>query len=222
MKVFISHSSREKWIARKISQDLVTMGCVTFLDEKDITTGKAIDESIGEHLSDCDDFLILLSQESLKSAWVLVELGGAIALKKKIIPILLFIDANAIPDVISRFLARDINEIEKYYEEVKKLLENNTTVKTKNLPFKQKPIPKRRKGHEFKVGQTVKIHITAPIKIPGIGWNDKMDAYLGATGKITQIDPKAESKIIESTVKLDVDNEDFFWHTDWLTPVTKG
>ena len=46
MKVFISHSSKDKWAARRISQDLLQMGIESFLDEKDIETGDAIDESI--------------------------------------------------------------------------------------------------------------------------------------------------------------------------------
>ena len=146
MKIFISHSTREKWIAKKISEDLLSLGCETFLDEKDISTGAAIDDSIGKHLKESDDFLILLSETSLKSTWVLIELGGAIALGKNIIPVLLFIGVNDIPDVISKFLARDLNEINKYYEEVKKKLQGKKETR--------KPLPKRKYiGPTIKIGQ---------------------------------------------------------------------
>ena len=50
MKIFISHSSKDKWAARRISQDLNGLGAETFLDEKDIKTGESIDESIKKHL----------------------------------------------------------------------------------------------------------------------------------------------------------------------------
>jgi hypothetical protein len=34
VKVFISHSSLDKWIARRIAADLADLGIETFLDEK--------------------------------------------------------------------------------------------------------------------------------------------------------------------------------------------
>src|SRR5437016_2873508 len=122
MKVFISHSSTDKWIARKLSEEITSLKCETFLDEKDIATGESIDSEVHNHLQDCDDFLLLLSPDSLKSHWVLVELGGALALKKRIVIILLHLGANDIPPPISKFLARDINDVEKYYEEIRKRL----------------------------------------------------------------------------------------------------
>jgi hypothetical protein len=66
MKVFISHSSYDKWAARQISQQLEEKGHDTFLDEKDITTGDSIDASIQKHLKSSDDLLILISPVSLK------------------------------------------------------------------------------------------------------------------------------------------------------------
>src|SRR5687768_14778046 len=109
MKIFISHSSKDKWAARRISEDLMTFGSETFLDEKDIETGQSIDSSIRKHLKTCDDFLIIISPASIKSEWVLIELGGALALEKKVIPILLYVGANEMPNAINLKLARDIN-----------------------------------------------------------------------------------------------------------------
>jgi sulfopyruvate decarboxylase TPP-binding subunit len=61
MKVFISHSSTDKWIARQISMHLAAIGIDSFLDEKEIETGDSIDEAIQTHLADCDELLMLLS-----------------------------------------------------------------------------------------------------------------------------------------------------------------
>ena len=67
-----------------------------------------------KNLKNCNDLLFLLSPSSLKSEWVLVELGGALALEKNIIPILLYVGVNEIPSMISLKLARDINDIDGY------------------------------------------------------------------------------------------------------------
>jgi hypothetical protein len=119
VKVFISHSTTDQWIARRISQDLAAIGVATFLDEKDIETGDSIDEEIQKHLAECDELLMLLSPAAIKSHWVLVEIGGARALKKRLVPIMLHIGPNDLPAPISKGLARDLNDIEKYYAEVK-------------------------------------------------------------------------------------------------------
>jgi len=212
MKIFISHSTREKWIAKKISEDLLSLGCETFLDEKDISTGAAIDDSIGKHLKESDDFLILLSETSLKSTWVLIELGGAIALGKNIIPVLLFIGVNDIPDVISKFLARDLNEINKYYEEVKKKLQGKKETR--------KPIPKRKYvGTTIKIGQKVKI-VENPDKTVknGVDWNEKeMSKYVGSIATVIEVNPKSRhDEVLSNTFKLDIDESKFYWRRDWL------
>src|SRR5262249_6869733 len=97
MKIFISHSSKDKWLARHIAKDLRELGVETFLDTRDLQTGQRIDESVQTHLIDCDDFLILLSPASLNSHWVLVELGGALSLRKRVVPILLYVGVNETP-----------------------------------------------------------------------------------------------------------------------------
>src|ERR1044072_8672601 len=119
MKIFISHSSQDKWVARKISEDLNRIGIETFLDEKDIGTGESIDDAIGQHLLESDELLIIISPASLSSQWVFVEIGGAKALGKRLVPILFHVGANELPPLLSRFLARDLNDIQTYYDEAK-------------------------------------------------------------------------------------------------------
>jgi hypothetical protein len=201
MKVFISHSSRDKWAARRISEDICKLGHNTFLDEKDIRTGESIDGTIKTHLKDSDHLLILLSPESIKSEWVLIELGGAFALEKKVIPIMLYVSANDIPKIISLSLARDINEIDNYYNEL-----STTTPKL---------LPKHTYSHTLKVGDKVKI-IPVPtihnIVNPGRGiyWGTPMDYYAERKAKIVKLDEKDE------TYKLDIDSSEFYWEIEWL------
>lgn len=44
--VFISHSSKEKWIARQISKEIMGLGAKTWLDLKDLRSGDEIRRSI--------------------------------------------------------------------------------------------------------------------------------------------------------------------------------
>ncbi len=204
MKVFISHSSSDKWAARRIAKDLEDLKIETFLDEKDIKTGESIDIKIQENLSQCDDLLILITPASVNSQWVLIELGGAIALKKNIIPILMHVGVNDIPSVINKLLGRDINEIEKYYAEIKS----------------KSPIPKRIKPvlpitvlKTFEIGDRVQLpKIAKPINEPP-GWNDDMDKYLGL--QTTVKDLRTEY----NAVGVDIDGGAWTWAIDWLVKI---
>jgi len=216
MKVFISHSTKDKWAARRISDDLMKLGIQTFLDERDISTGAPIDESIQSHLSDCDDFLILLSPDSVKSDWVLIELGGAIALKKRLVPVLLYVGVNEIPRPITKHLARDINDIDRYYQEVSQLLEGATVPKTVLSPPRR--IRRRAPQRSFKVGDRVKIAETPQADRPdrgahaAINWSDAMDKFCGKESTVASVDS-------DGTLRLDIDNGEYWWAFEWLTLV---
>ena len=215
MKVFISHSSRDKWIARKLSEEINSLGCKTFLDEKDIETGESIDETIHSHLFESDDFLLLLSPDSVKSQWVLIELGGALALKKRVVVILLYLGANDIPQPINNYLARDINEIDKYYDELKKKLSGKPVADDKGITKSAKAAKeKKEKKPTFEPGGVVTI-ISVPQSYTklSIGWAEDMDKYCGKTVKIVTIDKE------QGGAYIDADGGRWVWAFEWLTHV---
>ncbi len=207
MKIFISHSSYDKWIARQLSSQLTDRGHETFLDEKDIDTGDSIYDSLQTHLADCDELLILISPVSLKSHWVFIEIGGAKALGKRIVPLLFHVEANEIPQPISQLLARDINEIEKYYAE----LDQRTSGKA--AP-KYKKTPSRKKNGDFAVGDRVRIadveHLTDDDKQKSPKWVEGMDKYSGAVAEIVKIKTP-------DNVRLSVDDNKYWWSVRWFT-----
>lgn len=209
MKVFISHSSKDKWAAKRISEEIESLEIETFLDEKDISTGQSIDQSIKSNINDCDDFLILLTPASIKSEWVLIELGGALALGKNIVPVLLYVGANEIPKIISLRLARDINDIRKYYGELQDRL------KGKIIEHGQVNKTKAQDTDMLKIGDRVKIISKAPpdhYRDEGLDiyWESDQEQYLGMHTKVALVFEELESYALE------IDNKEFFWHKDWL------
>ena len=218
MKVFISHSSVDKWAARRISEDLVARGAETFLDEKDIDTGDDISASIQSNLNSCDDCMIILSPSSVESAWVLVELGGAIALGKRVVPILLHVGSNSIPSPISMKLARDINDIDKYYDEVLSRLKGVEAGHQKIVRDHQ-PKPIKR---SIEVGDRVTVVSQRPDLTPDmhmLGWNPDMDKYLGVDAIVTK---QAEDGFYQAegeVFNIDADSGEFYWHERWLRPI---
>lgn len=76
MSVFISHSSTDKPIARRISHSLEAAGISTWLDEVEIRVGHSIPEKIAEGIESSGVLCILLSQSSVNSPWVTRELNA--------------------------------------------------------------------------------------------------------------------------------------------------
>jgi hypothetical protein len=203
MKIFISHSSNDKWIARQIAKLLEAEGNSTFLDEKDISTGDCIRTEIQKQIGDSDHVLILISPSSLNSHWVFIELGCALALEKKVIPILLHVGTNEIPLAISNLLARDINDLEKYFDELRG---------TKNDSNKPEGSLKSFSG--FNVGDLVQIisveHLTSEDKLLHPRWVPEMDKFSGIKTRISRISPKG-------LINLEI--EKYIWNVKWLNKI---
>lgn len=210
MKIFISHSSHDKWVARQISKILENEKHVTFLDEKNINTGDSIDAEIQKHLGDCDHLLILLSPASISSHWVFIEVGGARALGKKIIPILFHVGINEIPNAIAYLLARDINDLDKYFDEIKPSVLSNKIKKPAPIIISKKSIG------NFSVGDLIQIavveHLTDEDKALDPRWVPRMDKFSGMKTRITEFSPGGNAK-------LEIDEGKLLWNFSWITKV---
>jgi len=75
---FISHSSKDKPFVRQLAADLVAAGVQIWIDEQRIRVGDSIPERIAQGVADSDFFLVIISTESVKSAWVQKELNQAL------------------------------------------------------------------------------------------------------------------------------------------------
>ncbi|GJL70219.1 MAG: hypothetical protein NPIRA06_28540 [Nitrospirales bacterium] len=92
--VFISHSTKDKDLAVKISKELESIGVMTWRDDKDIVGGDSIPTEIGKGLERATHFTLLYTNTSKNRPWVKTEFENALMLREqtgklKIIPILL-------------------------------------------------------------------------------------------------------------------------------------
>jgi hypothetical protein len=120
--VFISHSSEDRWIAQQmaaiIERRAKRHGVRVFLDEKDLEAGASIPEEIRRHLENCDEFLVLLTSPSIARQWVLVELGAAWGLRKRITAITDKVADDLLPDIIKQTKARELNDFDRFVAEL--------------------------------------------------------------------------------------------------------
>ncbi|HYE05405.1 MAG TPA: toll/interleukin-1 receptor domain-containing protein [Planctomycetota bacterium] len=69
-KIFISHSSADKPMVRRLRTDLIDHGIVPWLDEWDIKVGESIPKSISDALAICTYIIVVLTPNSVESKWV--------------------------------------------------------------------------------------------------------------------------------------------------------
>jgi hypothetical protein len=162
-KVFISYAHEDKNIAEVIHANLVQLSVEAFLDEKNINIGEKITLAVKDHLMSCSILLVIISPASLKSNWVMLELGQAIAMSKTILPYLTH-PALDVPDVL-----RDT----KYTSNLEKLisyfssLSNREIEKNEIAPLKQEKVEKC-KIQEFDYIVNLKRSNILKLKVPNL------------------------------------------------------
>lgn len=69
-RIFISHSSEDKDFARKLAEDLKTLGHAPWLDEWEIKVGESIVQKISDAVTMADYVIVVLTPHSVESGWV--------------------------------------------------------------------------------------------------------------------------------------------------------
>ena len=78
VRVFVSHSSRDKSFVRKLVVELEKHELNVWFDELEIKVGDSIVSKISEGLKDTDYLIAVLSQASVSSPWVQQELNSVL------------------------------------------------------------------------------------------------------------------------------------------------
>lgn len=113
MKVFISHSSKDKPFVRKLKRDLELNYIESWLDEDELLPGDSLLEKLSSALKSSTHLMIILSPNSVESDWVKYELENALKYVEeetlsKIIPI--HYRNCKIPDALKPILNIDLTK----------------------------------------------------------------------------------------------------------------
>ena len=80
-KVFLSYTSDDIELARRIAESLMAAGIDTWWDKWCIYPGDSLRQKIDEGLTDCTHFLVLLTPQSIDKPWVKAEMDAAFVQK---------------------------------------------------------------------------------------------------------------------------------------------
>lgn len=117
-RVFVSHATADKWIARVLCEKLEAIGVVTFRDDRDIAGGDHIPARLRQEINSADEFLVLLTPNSIDRQWVTLELGAAWQRDMRIVALLYSVKIEDIPAILHERKLIDLNALEQYLAEV--------------------------------------------------------------------------------------------------------
>ena len=119
-RVFVSHATADKWLARVLCEKLEATGATTFRDDRDIQGGDDIPEEIRRQIKLSKEIVVLLTPESIDRRWVILEVGAAWGRSKRmrIVFIMYHVSVDPIPDMIKNKKAIPLNDFDQYVNEL--------------------------------------------------------------------------------------------------------
>lgn len=146
-KVFISHSSMDHGfvllLANRLKNELINV----WIDDWELQVGDSIVQKINEGLKRCDFLIIVFSENSIKSEWVLRELNSTLmrqltGKEVTILPILLEIEPEKLPPLFSDIYAARFptdslveSEYQKLIKPIKERTKSNALSRYQDVYF---------------------------------------------------------------------------------------
>lgn len=116
MKVFLSHASEDKPLARRIAEQLALNGIDTFFDEWEIRPGDSIRQKIDQGIEECTHFIVLATETSIEKEWVKTEIDGVYRRKIegqcRLIPLRHKLDPRRLPASLGGLHAPALDDFE--------------------------------------------------------------------------------------------------------------
>ena len=123
-KVFISHSSKDTWIAKQIAIHVGACGAATFLDESDIAYGDDFENQIINAADNSTELLVLLTPWATTRPYIWIEIGLFLRDRKRIVGVLHGMTAKEvstderIPALLKRIDLVEINNLDGYFKQL--------------------------------------------------------------------------------------------------------
>jgi len=109
-QVFISHSTKDYELAKELKDHLEGHGTSVFMAPSSIPPGAKWNNEILTRLRESSVVLLVATKDSCESKFVNQEIGGSLAMDKKLVPILCGITPEELPGWAKEFQAVEMKE----------------------------------------------------------------------------------------------------------------
>ena len=112
-RVFLSFSSKDKHVAHSVLKQLREAGAEV-MGAQPIAEGAEIKLQIADAMRQSDEVIAIVSKNSAQSPWQNFEIGAALALGKKVTPILVGVGVRKLSPVLRSLRAIDLADFREY------------------------------------------------------------------------------------------------------------
>lgn len=151
-RVFISYSQQDGDIAGSLASRLDEAGLQCFMADRSILAATEWESRLREALLASDSVLLLMTPRSKDSLWVAAEAGAAWVLRKRLIPVLMFVKPRQLFEPIRNYQARVAETPEQIAALVRELRQSSLdSPQELHAPAITSGLSKRRRGERFTV-----------------------------------------------------------------------
>lgn len=105
LNLFLSYARADAELAGALRKQLSMNGHTVWQDTEELLAGDSFEQHIRRTLRTCDGYVVLVTPNSLKSSWVLIELGGAWVGGLKIFPVVADTTMSELPGPLRQLSA---------------------------------------------------------------------------------------------------------------------
>lgn len=119
-KIFISSAIKDIDLARDLAHRLEDAGIEVRSMNKAAVLGEAISTKIAKDLSDADEVLVILTDESINNANLMFELGAASSMRKRVTPVVVGLEPAKVPSLIKNLKYIKYADLGRYIANLEK------------------------------------------------------------------------------------------------------
>jgi len=190
-KVFLSHSTKDRHFVERLAQDLDSRGISVWFSEWEIKVGDSLNDRINTAISESGYLAVILSENSVNSAWVKKELNAALEeelSRRSVFVLPILIDECPIPVLLKDKLYADFRS--NYSDGLRTLLRRLLPEKQWHTPPAPQP--------DIVAADDLKIETDEPYQ--------KLTRYL-FNQKLNEADKESQRLIIEASGYDRIDSE---------------
>jgi TIR domain len=119
-KIFISSSFKDLDLVKDLAKRLEETGVKVSSAERGSWTAKISSNHITKQLSGVDEVMIILTENSVDSPWLMFELGVASSLRKRVTPLVVGVETNKLPSLIKSLHYIKYPDLASYIDDLAK------------------------------------------------------------------------------------------------------
>jgi hypothetical protein len=117
-QVLISSTPKDRDLAENLAQSVRDAGALVLSVWQTPARGETIDFDLRRLLRKADEVVLILTDRSLNNPYLLIEMGAAFSLRKRVIPILVGIEESEVPPLIAELGYMRYSDLRRYLSEL--------------------------------------------------------------------------------------------------------